>query len=104
MNRLPRFEIETLTVDEHGLRFEADQMHFDAAIRCIPPRVVGKAFQPEVAIEFAVDALQQIQIEGSGDLLPIVVGGQQSANVFREVHSDDRGPFSARLPANAPQK
>jgi len=104
MDRLSRLEIEALTVDDDGLRDKTDQMHFDAAGGSVPSRVVGKAIQSEVAIQFAIDARKQIQVERSGDLLPIVVGGKQSSNVLCEVDAHDRGTLRTRVPANAPQK
>ena len=104
MNRLPRFEIEASASDGNGLRFEADQMHLDAALNSVPSHIVGKAFQPEVTLELAIDAREQIQVERGGHLLPVVVGGKQGSNVPGEVDPHHRCASGTELPAHAPQK
>ena len=104
MNRLSRLEIEAAADDDDGLRFEADQMHFDAALGRVPSHVMGKAVQPEITLELAIDAREQIQVEGSGHLLPIVVGGKQGSNVLGEVDSHHRSASCPELPAHAPEK
>ena len=90
MNRLSRLEIEAAADDDDGLRFEADQMHLDAALGCVPSRIVGKAVQPEVTLQLAIDAREQIQVERGGHLLSIVVGGKQGSNVLGEVDPHHR--------------
>ena len=91
MDRLSRLEIEASAADGDGLRFEADQMHLDSALGCVPSHVVGKAVQPETTLELAIDAREQIQVERSGHLSAIVVGGKQSSNMLGEVDPHHRG-------------
>ena len=104
MNRLPRCEFEASAADDDGLRLEADQMHLDAALGCVPPHIVGKTVQPEVTLQLAIDAREQIQVERGGHLLPVVVGGKQGSNVPGEVDPHHRCASGTELPAHAPQK
>src|SRR2546429_4531028 len=46
----------------HALPARRAQMHFDAAVRVIPARLVAEAGQVEIGTELAVDACEQIQI------------------------------------------
>ena len=43
---------------------------------------MNKAIEPEIALEFPIDARQQIQIECRRDALPIIVGCAQDANIL----------------------
>ena len=38
---------------------------------------MGEAIKVDVAVELAVDALEQVEVEGSGDPAPVVIGGEQ---------------------------
>ena len=49
-------------------------MHLDAAILVIDFRHVLKLCEIEVGVEFAIDASQQIQVEGGGHSQFVVVG------------------------------
>ncbi len=75
MNRLTRLEIETLAIDRGGLRFPTHQVHFDRRIQLIPARFVREALQPKVAVEFTIDAREEIDIELGGDAFAVVVRG-----------------------------
>ena len=50
----------------HGLAAHGAQMHLDAAILMIDSGHVLELREIEIGVEFAIDAGQQIQVEGGG--------------------------------------
>src|SRR5207244_12398263 len=71
------------------------QMHFDAAVRVIPARLVAEAGQVEIGTELAVDACEQIQIECRGDACRIVISEKLQLDGFLQIGTEQQGVTGA---------
>ena len=71
--------------DAYGLLRETDQVHFDAALGDIPARLVTELVEGKSAVQFAVDARQNVAIEGGRNADGIVVGGNQDGRILAQV-------------------
>jgi hypothetical protein len=49
-------------------------MHFDAVAVAVVDRAMGERADVEIAAQFAVDAMQHVEIEARGDPGGIVIG------------------------------
>src|SRR5258708_27589309 len=56
-------EREASAKHAHGLRPAADQMHFDPVTLAIIDRAMPECGEIEIAAEFAVDAMEHVEIE-----------------------------------------
>ena len=56
-----------------------------------PAGFVSELLEIEIGAEFAIDAREDVHIEGSGDAGGIVVGEQLCGDVFLEVGADEKG-------------
>ncbi len=65
-------------------------MHLDAAAFCVPARFVRERRQVEVRIEFAVDACEEIFVEGGGHSCRIIIGRQQNGFGLHHIRADDQ--------------
>ncbi len=68
----------------------ADEVHLDAPVARVVDRLVPEGGEVEGAAELAVDAGEQIEVEGGRDAGGIVVGADQGARVLLEVDADDQ--------------
>src|SRR5690606_7956694 len=84
----PGPKAKQLAFEGHGLRDTADQMHLDARLILIEKRAVNEARRIDVAVQFAANAVQQIQIEGRRDLGAVIVGSLQRGFVLEQVDPD----------------
>src|ERR1700733_9844442 len=75
VNSFALSEAKRLPGDMNRLTPAADQMHFDPALVLVIDRTVAETCEIEVTIQLAIDADQQVQIEGCGDVGRIVVDG-----------------------------
>jgi len=66
-------------------------MHLDAAAVGIVEGMVAETRKIEVAVEFAVDAREEVEIEPGRDAGFVVVGGVEDAAVLYQVDPDDQG-------------
>ena len=66
MDALAVGEAERAAGHAHALAGKAHEMHLDAARSLVVDRVMGEAVEIEIAAELAIDALEQIEVEGSG--------------------------------------
>src|SRR5262249_50336031 len=64
---------KTLALDGDALIFLTDQVHLDAAMSGIVNRFVPEGAKIEITAQFAIDARQQIEVEGGRDTGAIVV-------------------------------
>ena len=76
----------------HALVVQADQMHLDPPVARVVDGPVLEGAQVEVGAELAVDAHQQVEVEGRGHAGRVVVGAHELARVFLEVDADDQAP------------
>ena len=73
-------------------------MHLDAALRFVIDRVVGEASNVDVAVELAIDALEQIEVEGGGHPAPVVIGGNQDRRVLLQIDADEKRGIAPEQP------
>ena len=76
--------------DRHALNPRADEVHFDAPKVLIVDGPVLEGTQFEVAVQFVVDAGQQIAVEGRRHTCGIVIGCFQNGPIFPQVHADQQ--------------
>ena len=99
MDRFAALEEKAVVADVDGVGRGGDEVHLDAAGERVVERVVREAPQVEVTAELAIDAREQIQIEGRGHALCIVIGGVQHIGIFLEIDADDHGAARPDLAA-----
>ena len=87
MDRFAGVEGEAVRADVHRLPGERYQVHLDAARSGVVEGIVREAPQVEVSAQLAIDAPEQVQVEGRGDALRVVVGGMQDVGVLLQVHA-----------------
>src|ERR1044071_7755162 len=73
-------QVERRDVDR--LRAEAFEVHLDAARLFVVTGDVAEATQVEIRAQLAVDAREEVEVEGGGDTVRIVVGGFERRAVF----------------------
>ena len=78
--------------DRHPLVSFGAQVHFYTAFVLVEADRVLELRQVKISVQFAIDASQQIQIEGCGDAQRIVVGIEQLGNRLLQV-----GPQQQRV-------
>ena len=88
----------------HPLIAGADQVHFDTAQFGVEEGVVAEGIQVEIAVEFAVDAPQQVQVERRGGAGGIVVGGLKHLLILDQIDADQQPPFPAEHVADSAQE
>lgn len=71
-------EMEFVPAKMHGLRPLADEMHFDTVRIVIINGPMSPLRRLEIRIQFAVRALQDVEIERRGNPCAVVVGGFQN--------------------------
>ncbi len=62
--------------DDHGLPCEGFEVHFDTGVGGVPAGLVTEVGEAEVGSKVAVEAGEEIEIEGSGDTGGVVVGAE----------------------------
>src|SRR5512143_2336591 len=90
VQRFAEGEMEALARNPYVLLGEAHQMHFDAARHWIVERVVAEARRLEVGVQLAVEAVEEIEVEGCGDAGRVIVGGVQPLGILLEIESDEQ--------------
>ena len=65
----------------------ATQVHFDASKRLVIQRDMLEVRQVKIGPEFAVDAFQEVEVEGRGDALCIIVGRDEESRGFFQVNA-----------------
>ena len=84
----PAVEVEAAAGDREVDVARGDQVHFDARQDVVPARFMAEGVDRDVAVELAVDALEQVEVELGGDALGIVIGGDQPLDRLDPVHAD----------------
>ena len=88
MDIFPSAESNDLAVDGNFALYVADQSHFDSAQVSVPASRMTKGFKWKIAIEFPVDALQEVEIELRGHAEAIIVCALQLSRVFSQIDTD----------------
>ena len=82
--------MENSSIDARALRMPARQVHLDASGLGMVDGAVAEAVEVERAVQLAVDARQQIEVERGGDASGVVVGGVENARVLLQVDADQQ--------------
>ena len=75
MDALAGAEADGATGDGDDLVGEALDVDLDASRLRVVERCMLESVEVEIGIELAIDALQQVEVEGRGDALLVVIGG-----------------------------
>jgi hypothetical protein len=89
-------EVDAVAGDADGLVATADEVHLDAAEFGVVDGVVGELVEGEVGAELAVEADQEVLVEGRGDALGVVVGALEEGDVLAQVDADEEAAVVAR--------
>src|SRR5687767_529250 len=79
-------------------------MHLDPAFRLVEEGAVAKTVQLEIGVEVAIEASEDVQVEGRGDARRVVVRGIQGRDVLSTVNADDQRPVVPDYRAQPAQK
>ena len=82
--------------DMGGLVAERFEVDFDARVGGVPEGAVEEAVGAEVGAELAIEVGEDIAVEGGGDTLGVVVGGEQGGNGFVRGRERGRCPAGGR--------
>ncbi len=75
MNGFAGRKLKLTAAHPHHLRALTGEVHLYATAHWVVPNKVAKRASVEVASKFAIDAIQEVEIELRGDTGDIVVGG-----------------------------
>lgn len=73
------------------LILQALQVHFDTALRAVVERQMAHGIGIEAAIQFPVQMVQGIQVEGGSQSLRVIVGGMELLRGFLQVRANQQG-------------
>ena len=96
----PRGEAEALSGDPRLLIGEAADVDFDPPLRLVIKSHMLEAVDIDIAVELAVDAFEEVEIERRRDPGPIVVGGVEDLGVLFQIDADQHlspGAEDARI-------
>ena len=83
-------------------------MHFDAAEIGVPDGAVGEIVHVHRAAQFAVDAVQQVAVEGGGNAGGIIIGGLQRGHALAgarcQIEADHQPAFRPEQAGKAAQQ
>jgi hypothetical protein len=104
MDRRALGEGEALARDREGHVPRRNEVHFDPRQYVVPACLVAEGVDRDVAIEFAVDSLEEVEVEGGGDTGGIVVGCNEALDRLHFVHADQELCVAAEKVAEAPEQ
>ena len=67
---------------------EGFEVHFDAGLGGVPDGLVAKGGGVEVCAEVAIEASEDVEVEGGGGAGGVVVGGEDGGFVFTTARSE----------------
>ena len=88
MNEFALGETEAAVGDRRLLVGEAADIDFDASLALAVESEVFEQIEVEIAVEFAIDALEQVEVEGRGHPGPIIVGRFENPDILFKVDTD----------------
>ena len=65
-------------------------MHLDPLLALVVARAVGEAVEIEVALELAIDAAEQVAVEGRRHALGVVVSGFEPLAILDQVDAEEQ--------------
>jgi hypothetical protein len=87
--------------DVDGLGHEGFEVHLDAGLYGVPAGSVTEAGYVEAGLELAVQTIENIEVKGGGDVLRVVIGGEEGLDglvaVGGEVGAEEEGVAGAEL-------
>ncbi len=101
---LEKFNGKLSGVNGNGLAAHGPQVHFNATSLVINSCDVLELRQIEVSVQFAIDASQQVQIEGGGHAKFVVVRRQQLNTGFLQVGSEQQRISGLKNTSNFAEK
>ena len=104
VNALALGKGEGTALHAHGLLGKAHEIHLDAALPLVVDGVMGEAGQVEIAVKLAIDADEQIEIEGGRDAAPVVIGGDENRDGLFEIDADEKGAAFTEQPRGIGKK
>jgi len=81
-------EVEAPAFDGHVLGIGTDQVHLDARFGLVEEGAMNEARRVDVAVQLVADALQQVEVERSGDMGAVVVGRLQHCTILDQIDAD----------------
>src|SRR5215472_1259555 len=88
MDQLVFGELKARARDVDSLVGEAANVNFDAAFGSAVERDVLEAIDVEIAIEFAINAFEQVQVECSRHTGSVIVGEIEYVRLFLQIDAD----------------
>src|ERR1700682_1781148 len=82
-------DLEREVFDGHALRAAADEVHLDAAGLGVEGGAMGESLQVEGAAERAIDAGQEVEVEGPRDAEGIVVSRLEDVEGLDEIGPEE---------------
>src|SRR5215467_14292343 len=73
--------------DGHVLRPATAQVHLDTSVFLVIQGEMGKGWYVKIGAQLAVYTVQEVQIEGGGHSLSIIVGRQEQRQGFFQVNA-----------------
>src|SRR5215831_16751510 len=104
VNALAFDEAKLVPEDANGLARQTHEMHLDTAFGVVIDRIMGETPDIDVAAELAIDAFEQIEVEGGGDAAAIVVGRDQDCRVLLQINADEKCGPPAQEPRGVDQE
>src|SRR5271166_4573915 len=91
VNGLAGAKLDQSAGNLNPLTLVAGEVHLDAMSLGVVEGVMAEACQLEVAVELAVDAREQVEVEAGSDAGHIIVGGVEDAGILHQVDPYDQG-------------
>src|SRR5262249_16458777 len=104
VDRLAGAELDDPSAHAHLLTLLPDEVHLDAVAFAIVESAVVEAREIEIAIELAIDALEQVEVELRRQAGRVVVGGIENARVLHQVDPDDQRCAASQHAAGVAQE
>src|SRR5215831_13675034 len=89
MNGFPAAEVERLAAGTNLLPRHADEMHLDAMLFLVVAREMAKTRKVEPSAKLAIDAREEVEVEGRRDPGIVVIGGGEYVRVLDQIDADD---------------
>src|SRR5581483_8600188 len=89
VDRLAGTEVYGFAGNAHLLASAAGEVHFDAMLLAIVEGVMVEHVEPEISVQLAVDARQQVEVEFRRHASSVVVGGVEDLDRLDQVDTDD---------------
>jgi hypothetical protein len=97
-------DVQARRAHAHELIAQRAEVHLDSALAGIPARFVRESAQVEVAIQLAVDAPEEVEVERRRDASRIVIGGEELRDRFDQIGAEQESVALAQARAHVAQE